>query len=59
MRTLGEYKEKLVMGKIKDFGVKVVVGIVGPGMCLLVPSLRSPTLLLDQQSWGTEGNNGH
>lgn len=59
MRTLGEYKETLVVGKTTDFGAKDVLGIVGPGMCLLVPFLHFPTLLLSQQSWGTEGNNGH
>lgn len=58
MRILWEYKEKLMVGKIRDFGVKVVVGIVGPGMCLLVPFFILPTPPLGQHSWGTEYNNG-
>lgn len=52
MRTLGAYKETLVVEKTMHFGAKDVLGIVGPGMCLLVPFLHFPTLLLSQQSWG-------
>lgn len=46
-----------MVGKIRDFGVKVVVGIVGPGMCLFAPFSILPTPPLGQHSWGTEYNN--
>lgn len=60
MRAQQEYEDilrveaKIDGGEEKDFGVKVVLGIVSPEMCLLLPFLHSPTLPLGQQSWGTE-----